>query len=50
MEISDSWQYELAATLCLVGCIALPEEVFEKGYSGQDLSPDEKRMFHAHPE
>ena len=46
----DSWQYELAATLCLVGCIALPEEVFERGYSGQALSPDEDRMFRAHPE
>jgi len=50
MELRDPWQYELAATLCLVGCIALPEEVFEKGYSGQDLSPDEDRMFRAHPE
>jgi CheY-like chemotaxis protein len=46
----ESWQYELAATLCLIGCIALPEEVFEKGYCGQDLSPDEERMFRAHPE
>ncbi len=46
----DSWQYELAATLCLVGCIALPEDVFEKGYGGQTLSPDEERMFRAHPE
>jgi hypothetical protein len=46
----ESWQCELAATLCLVGCIALPEEVFEKGYCGQDLSPDEGRMFRAHPE
>jgi CheY-like chemotaxis protein len=50
MEITDVWQYELAATLCLVGCIALPDEVFEKGYSGQDLSVDEDRMFRAHPE
>ncbi len=46
----DSWQWELAARLCLVGCIALPEEVFEKGYCGQKLSPHEDRMFRAHPE
>jgi len=46
----DSWQYELAATLCLLGCIALPDDVFERGYRGEDLSPDEDRMFHAHPE
>jgi DNA-binding response OmpR family regulator len=47
---ADSWQYELAATLCLVGCVTLPEEVFERAYCGQDLSPDEERMFRAHPE
>jgi CheY-like chemotaxis protein len=47
---ADSWQYELAATLCLLGCITLPEEVFEKAYCGQELSPDEDRMFRAHPE
>jgi response regulator RpfG family c-di-GMP phosphodiesterase len=50
MEIKDPWQYELAATLCLAGCVALPDEVFEKGYRGQALSPDEERMFHAHPQ
>jgi CheY-like chemotaxis protein len=48
--IRDAWQHELAATLCLVGCIALPDEVFERAYSGQELSPDEQRMFHAHPQ
>jgi DNA-binding response OmpR family regulator len=46
----DPWQCELAATLCLVGCITLPDEVFERGYAGQDLSPDEAQMFRAHPE
>jgi response regulator RpfG family c-di-GMP phosphodiesterase len=50
LQSEDSWQYELAATLCLLGCIALPDEVFEKAYCGQDLSPDEDRMFRAHPE
>jgi DNA-binding response OmpR family regulator len=49
-EIKDPWQYELAATLCLLGCIAVPDEVFEKGYCGLDLSPDEERIFRAHPE
>jgi len=48
--IEDAWQYELAATLCLLGCMALPDDVFEKAYSGQALSPDEERMFRAHPE
>jgi DNA-binding response OmpR family regulator len=48
--IEEPWQYELAATLCLLGCISLPDEVFERAYCGQDLSPDEDRMFRAHPE
>ena len=50
MKCDDSWQYEIAATICLVGCIALPDEVFEKGYRGEALSPDEDRMFRAHPQ
>jgi response regulator RpfG family c-di-GMP phosphodiesterase len=50
LAIKNTWQYELAATLCLVGCLALPEEVFEKAYAGEDLSPDEAQMFRAHPE
>ncbi len=49
MEIRDAWQYELAGRLCLLGCLTLPEEVFEKGYCGQTLAPDEEQMFRAHP-
>jgi DNA-binding response OmpR family regulator len=50
IRAADSWQYELAATLCLLGCITLPEEVFERAYLGQELSPEEERMYRAHPE
>jgi putative two-component system response regulator len=46
----NRWPFEIAATLCFVGCIALPEEVFERAYLGHALSPEEDRMFHAHPE
>jgi putative two-component system response regulator len=49
LEIKAAWQFELAATLCLVGCITLPDEVFEKGYCGQPLQPEEYQMFVAHP-
>jgi hypothetical protein len=47
---AGAWQYDLAATLCLVGCLTLPDHVFEKGYSGKDLSRDEEQMFQSHPE
>ena len=50
LEVQNTWQCELAATLCLVGCVTLPDEVFERGYRGQHLSADERRMFEAHPE
>ena len=50
MGFKDAWQYELAAMLCLVGCIGQPNEVFEKAYGGQELSPDEDQIFQAHPE
>jgi len=50
MGIKEPWQCELAAMLCLLGCISLPDDVFERAYCGQDLSPDEDRMFRAHPE
>jgi CheY-like chemotaxis protein len=50
MEIKDSWQYELAARLCLLGCLSLPDEVFVKGYGGDPLTAEEDEMFRAHPE
>jgi CheY-like chemotaxis protein len=50
MEIMNLWQYDLAARLCLLGCLSLPEEVFEKAYSGQELSLEEDQMYRAHPD
>ena len=50
LPIMNPWQHELAATLCLVGSIALPEEVFERAYTGKELSAAEAQMFEAHPE
>jgi hypothetical protein len=49
MATAEPWQYELAATLSLIGCITLPDEAFEKAYGGQDLLEEEDRMFRAHP-
>lgn len=50
MRLPDSWQYEVAANLCLVGCLTLPDRVFGMAYSGQKLTAEEERMFRAHPE
>jgi CheY-like chemotaxis protein len=50
MSLADAWQYDLAAMLSLIGCLTLPEEIFQKGYSGEILSPEEDAIFRAHPE
>src|SRR5205085_8571804 len=50
LGFEEVWQFELAAKLCLIGCIALPIETFERAYVCESVSPDEKRMFREHPE
>ncbi len=49
LALDEAWQYELAAILCLIGCIALPEEAFERAYS-RNASQTEEEMFSTHPE
>jgi CheY-like chemotaxis protein len=50
MSVNEPWQYDLAATLCLIGCVTLPEEVFKRGYAGETISAEDEAMFRAHPE
>lgn len=50
MHLADQWQYELAAMLCLIGCITLPAEAFENAYVGDKASAEEMQMYQAHPE
>jgi DNA-binding response OmpR family regulator len=50
LDLKDSWQYELATMLALIGCIAIPEDLFEKAWGGQNLTQDEAAIFRGHPE
>jgi len=50
LRVEDMWQYELGAILCLIGCISMPVEAFERAYLGESASPEEQRMFGAHPD
>jgi putative two-component system response regulator len=50
MAVAEAWQYDLAATLSLIGCVTLPEQIFKLGYAGKALSVEEEAMFKAHPE
>src|SRR6202167_6247090 len=50
LRLPDLWQYELAATLCLIGCITLPSETFERAYVADKASAEELQMYRAHPD
>jgi DNA-binding response OmpR family regulator len=49
MKLDEPWQYELAAIMCLIGCVAIPAEAFERAYGRVPKGSDEE-MFRAHPE
>jgi CheY-like chemotaxis protein len=50
LRLPDLWQYELAATLCLIGCITLPSDTFEHAYVAGKASSEELQMYRAHPD
>ena len=50
LRLADAWQYELAARLCLIGCITLPPDAFEHAYVGEKPSAEELQMYRAHPD
>jgi DNA-binding response OmpR family regulator len=50
LRLPDLWQFELAAMLCLIGCITLPPDTFEHAYVGDNASPEELQMYRAHPD
>lgn len=45
LKLNDSWQYELAALLSQVGCVAIPPEILEKSHAGMPLDPSEQDIF-----
>lgn len=49
MYLRDSWQYELAAMLSQIGCIALPPNLLEKVHAGETLSKTEESVYASHP-
>lgn len=46
----EPWKFEVAATLCKLGCIAIPEQILEKAHGHEALTEEEKAMLNAHPE
>jgi CheY-like chemotaxis protein len=44
MNLSDPWQYELAAMLSQIGCVTVPPEILDKCYTGKQLSKQEQEI------
>lgn len=44
LELSNSWEFEIAAMLSGIGAITLPQNLLEKHVENQPLSPQESRL------
>lgn len=47
--IPQFWEVDMAAMLSHIGCVSLPKDVLDKIGSGQDLTPEERKLFNSHP-
>ena len=50
LGLQDVWQFEVAALLSQLGCIALPEDLVARVVAGQPVTADEQTAFEGHPE
>ncbi len=49
LNLNNYWEFELAAMLSQIGCIAVPPEILEKVNNRQPLSKEEDETFRSHP-
>ena len=49
LRVPNLWEFELAAMLSQVGCIAVPPEILEKVDAHAPLSAEERETFTSHP-
>lgn len=45
LQVANPWQYEVAAMLSQIGCIAVPPEILDKVLMGERLSEEECRTY-----
>lgn len=50
LAIKNSWDITIAATLALIGCIAIPEQILVRLHHGESLSIEDRRLFDGHPQ
>jgi response regulator RpfG family c-di-GMP phosphodiesterase len=49
LALEDAWHYHLAAMLCQLGYISLPQELIAKVAASKELSSKEQQLFNTHP-
>ena len=49
LKIEDTWETELSATLCQIGMLAIPSDVLEKVFAGEDLTDLEQKAVEGVP-
>lgn len=50
LELPDIWEFELAAMLSQIGCVAVPAEILDKVYEQEMLTREEQQVYNSHPE
>jgi CheY-like chemotaxis protein len=50
LHLSNGWQYDIAAMLSQIGCIALDADLLARVNAGYELGKEDEGLFQAHPE
>ncbi|MFC1541991.1 HD domain-containing phosphohydrolase [Candidatus Latescibacterota bacterium] len=45
LHLPNAWQFELAAMLSQIGCVAIPPDILNMVYSGKELSEEERKVY-----
>lgn len=49
LGLDKTWQLEIAAMLCQLGCITIPDKILSKVHQGRELTAEEQEIYQAHP-
>jgi response regulator RpfG family c-di-GMP phosphodiesterase len=50
LGLRRAWLIEIAAMLSQIGCVAIPEKLMSKIFTGQELTFEEEEIFSSHPQ
>lgn len=50
LRLKNTWGIEIATLLSQIGCIAIPQNILEKKFSGSKLTEDEENLFNTYPQ